>query len=343
MYRFQHPDFLYLLGVIPLILLLFFVSVWIQKKRLQQFGNMQLISQLMPNYSNFRQNIKFWTALLALGLLIVAVAQPQKGSKLEKVKREGVEIIIALDVSNSMMAEDIAPNRLQNAVMGIKKFVERLENDKLGLIVFAGDAYMQVPVTVDYSSVKMFLSTINTKIVPKQGTAIGSAIELSMKAFTPDNEKSKALIIITDGENHEDDAVELAKEAVKNGISTYTVGIGDPNGKPIPIRNQYGQKEFRKNKDGEIVITRLNETMLRQIASAGNGAYVHSNNTRRSLDKLFAEINKLDKIEIEAQNYSAYSEMFPYFVGFALFFLLLDFIIQEKRNKFFKRFYAMFR
>ncbi|MBA7692195.1 hypothetical protein ES703_100757 [subsurface metagenome] len=235
-----------------------------------------------------------------------------------------------------MMAEDIQPNRLDKAKQAISKLVEKLQDDKIGLIVFAGDAYTQVPITTDYASTKLFLSAISTEIVPKQGTAIGSAIDLGMNSFTPDMEASKVLIIITDGENHEDDAVEMAKKAAEKGIIVHTIGVGLPKGAPIPVYSSTGQKVFRKDNDGNTIISKLDESMLQKISTAGGGVYIRSTNTRLGLNALFDEINKMEKQEFEARIYSEYDERFQYLIGIALFFLLLEFMILERKNKYFK-------
>jgi Ca-activated chloride channel family protein len=332
MFRFGNIEYLYLLVIIPALIMLFMILFSLRKKALKRFGNMQVIEPLMPGLSFARPVIKFMLIVVALASLIFGIARPQFGSKLREIKREGVEIIIALDVSNSMMAEDIQPNRLERAKQAIAKMVDRLVNDKIGLIVFAGDAYIQIPITTDYVSAKLFLNTISTDIVPKQGTAIGSSIELGMKSFTQQEETSKALIIITDGENHEDDAMETAKAAVEKGIKVHTIGIGLPKGAPIPVYSG-GQKNYLKDNSGETVISKLDEDMLRKISAAGEGVYIRSTDTRVGLDKLFDEINKMEKQEMEAKVYSDYDERFQYVFAIGLFFLLLEFFILERKNK----------
>jgi len=236
-----------------------------------------------------------------------------------------------------MMAEDIQPNRLERAKRAISRLTERLTNDKIGLIVFAGDAYTQVPITTDYTSAKLFLSSINTAVVPKQGTAIGSAIGLGMKSFTPETESSKAIIIITDGENHEDDAIEMAKLANEEDIIVHTIGMGLPQGGPIPVVNANGQKDFRKDKKGEVVVTKLDEKMLQEIAVAGGGKYVRANNTEVGINAIFDEINKMQKTELESRVYSDYNDQFYYFIAVALALLLLEFLLMERKNKVLKK------
>ena len=290
----------------------------------------------MPDLSISRPVVKFILLNVALGAILFGLAGPQFGSKLQEIKREGVEIVIALDVSNSMMAEDIQPNRLERAKQAISKLVERLTNDKIGLIVFAGDAYTQVPITMDYVSAKMFLSTITTDIVPKQGTAIGSAINLGMKSFSPDNESSKVLIIITDGENHEGDAIALAKQAAERGITIHAIGLGLPDGAPIPVYTGSGNKSYLKDQEGNTVISKLNESMLNQISAAGGGMYIRSTNTRLGLNALFDEINKMEKQELEAKIYSDYEERYQYLAGLALLFILIDIFILDRKNRLLK-------
>lgn len=335
MFRFAHIEYLYALGVIPVFIILFWITRRRRRKALERFGQTEVISQLMPNVSKSRPVVKFIIWLFALASLIIATARPQFGSKLKTVKREGVELVIALDVSNSMMAEDIQPNRLERAKRAISRLVDNLNDDKIGLIVFAGDAYTQLPITTDYPSAKLFLNAVNTNIVPRQGTAIGAAIELASVSFSPQFEGNKAIVIITDGENHEDDAIGAATSAAQNGIIVHTIGMGLPQGGPIPVvRN--GQRDYRKDKEGNVVVTKLNEEMLQQIAAAGNGIYVRANNAQVGLNTLFNEIDKMEKSEMESLVYSDYEDQFQWFIAFAIFLILLDFLILERKNKYLK-------
>jgi Ca-activated chloride channel homolog len=337
MFRFANPEYFSALAIIPVLIILYVLFRLRRKKAIRAFGNPDILAPLMPNASNTRQGLKFLFILLAIVLIVVGLARPQFGAKLEKVKREGVEIIIALDVSNSMMAEDIQPNRLERAKRAISRLTERLSNDKIGLIVFAGDAYVQIPITTDYSSAKLFLSAINTSIVPKQGTAIGSAINLASKSFTPSGESSKAIIIITDGENHEDDPVEMAKIAQKNGIIVHTIGMGLPQGAPIPMINASGQKDFRRDKSGQVVVTKLDEKTLQEIAVSGGGKYIRANNTEVGINAIFDEINKMQKTELESRVYSEYNDQFFYFLLAALALLAIEFFVLERKNKYLKK------
>jgi len=306
-----------------------------RKRSLKRFGDPEILNQLMPFLSVNRPVVKFLFILFALVFIILGMARPQFGSKLEEIKRKGIEIVIALDVSNSMLAEDIHPNRLEKAKQAIARLVEKLADDKIGLIVFAGDAYVQMPVTSDYTSVKMFLSSINTQIVPKQGTAIGSAIDLGINSFSPDNKISKALIIITDGEDHNDDAVPLAREAAEKGIVIYAIGVGTPNGTPIPVYSG-NQRSFRKDRQGNVIMTKLNEKILQEITDAGNGSYIRATNNRLGLNMLFDRISSIEKKELETRIYSEYDEKFQYMIGLALILILFDFILLERKNKYLK-------
>jgi len=323
--------------VIPAFTIFFMLSRINRRRSLRQFGDHDLIAQLMPSVSTGRPVIKFILWMLALGFIITALAQPQFGSKLNTSKRKGIELIIALDVSNSMMAEDIKPNRLERAKRAIAKLTERLSDDKLGLIVFAGQAYVQLPITTDYVSAKLFLDAINTGIVPVQGTAIGAAINMAAKSFSPNFTGSKAIIVITDGENHEDDAVGAAKSAKEEKMVVHTIGMGLPQGAPIPM-GPGGSSDFLKDKDNNVVVTKLDENMLTQIATAGGGTYIRANNAEVGLNNLFNEIEKLEKSEMDSREYSEYNDQFPLFLWLALSMILIDFMILDRKNKWLRNF-----
>ena len=335
LFRFANSEYLWALLVIP-VLTLFFVWSRIKRRQLlRKFGNEDTISLLMPFASRFRPVLKFAILMLALASVIIGIARPQFGAKLKKVKREGIELIIALDVSNSMMAEDIKPNRLDRAKLAISRLVDRLKDDKIGLIVFAGDAYTQLPITTDYNSAKLFLNSINTQIVPKQGTAIGAAINLAERSFTPDSKSNKAIIVITDGENHEDDAVAAAKTAAEKGIVIHTIGMGLQQGSPIPVLRN-GQTEYLKDGSGNVVVTKLDEATLEKVAAAGEGIYIRANNAQVGLNTLLDEINKLQKTEMDAMIYSEYNDQFQYFFAIGLFLIILEFLILERKNRYLK-------
>ncbi|MEE4196133.1 MAG: VWA domain-containing protein [Bacteroidales bacterium] len=333
MFRFGNPEYMYLLLLIPFLIGLFGMARYYKKRAIRKFGDIEILQQLMPFVSRSRPVLKFVFFILAFTSLILALADPQFGSKLEKVKRKGAEIIIALDVSNSMLAEDIQPNRLERAKQSISKLIDRLENDRIGLIVFAGDAYIQVPVTSDFSAAKMFLSSINTQIVSKQGTSIGTAIDLAMNSFTPETEMDKAVIIITDGENHEDNPVKAAELAAKKGIQIHTIGMGSSKGTPIPVHNTYGQTTFLKDNEGNVVVSKLDQKTLQQIAVAGEGMFIMANNTQAGLNKLFDEISRMEKEEMEEVVYTEFEHRFQYLVGIALFFLMVEVLIPDRKSK----------
>lgn len=335
MFRFAHPSLLYLLIVIPLLIVFYVVMVRKKKKAIAEFGNPELLRPLMPLLSFKRGAWKFVMLLLALFFVILGVAGPQFGSKLQQVKKKGVELVIALDVSNSMMAQDIKPSRLEKAKMAISRMVEKLSDDKVGLVVFAGDAYVQLPITTDYSSAKLFLSNINTDIVPVQGTAIGAAIDLAARSFTPETEAAKAIIVITDGENHQDDAIAAAKQAREKGITIHTIGMGLEQGAPIPEKGQAGQ--YMKDGQGNVVISRLDEETLRQIAKAGEGLYVRANNADVGLSQLLDEVNQMEKTLLEERIYSDYAEKYQYFLLLGLLFIFVEFMILGRRNRHFMK------
>lgn len=336
MFRFANIELLYLLLAVPVFVVLFWIALRRKKKMLKRFGEINIIKGLMPDSSSERPVVKFILILLAYISLVIAIARPQFGSQLKEVKREGIEIAIALDVSNSMLAQDIMPNRLEKAKQAISRLISRLQSDKVGLIVFAGDAYTQVPMTTDYVSAKMFLSSITTDIVPKQGTSISSAIELAARSFSPDTKASRAIVIITDGEDHEDDAIDAAKKVAEQGILIYTIGIGDPKGSPIPMSNENGIADFRKDDEGNVIISKLNETMLQDIAVATGGVYSRANNVSFGLNKVLDDMENLNKAEVKTKVYSAYNDQFQYILGFALFFLLFEFVILERKNRYLK-------
>jgi Ca-activated chloride channel family protein len=333
MIRLEHTYFLWLLCFIPVaLLILYFIGRW-KKRAIKNFGNENLVNQLTPGVSKSRRIIKSILFLTGFTFLAIAICNPQMGSKMEEVKREGVELIIALDVSNSMKAEDLYPNRLENAKQAISRLIDNLHDDKIGIIVFGGEAYVQLPVTTDYSAAKLFLNTIDTDIIPTQGTNIGSAIELALTSFDKKNDKSKALVIITDGENHEEGALKLAEEATEKNITIHTIGMGSEAGGPIPTYSNGVKTGFKKDRDGNTVVTRLNEEMLREVAAAGKGAYIRATNGQTGLDAIFREINKMQKKQFGSKVYSDYDDKFQYFLAVALFLFLLDFFITGHKSR----------
>ena len=322
--RFEHPEYLYGLIVIPILIIIYILIRIRQDRVFKKFADMEVRSYLVPQRSGRRSVFKFVVFLLMIAFFIVGLANLQSGSKMEEVKREGIDLYIALDVSNSMNAQDIVPSRLDRSKQAINKLISELQGDRLGVIIFADKAFVQLPITTDYAAAKMFLSSVNTSSVASQGTAIGEAINLAVKSFA-DDERSKAIVIISDGEDHENEAaMNAAKEAAKKGIKIYTIGMGLPDGAPIPVYNQYGQMTgYKKDKSGNTVVTRLDEDMLRRIAEAGSGLYIRANNSNVGLEKIYDDISKLDKTEIETQVFTDYEDQFQWFVGPGLLLLLV--------------------
>jgi Ca-activated chloride channel family protein len=335
-FRFAQPDMLYLLFLVPVLLVIWITGNRRRKLARERFGDAAMLKRLSPDYSPSRMAVKFVIRVLALIMAVLTTARPQFGSKLEEVKREGVEVVIALDVSNSMLATDITPSRLERAKQAISQLVDQLKDDRIGLILFAGDAYTQIPITNDYLSAKMFLSTAGPDVVSKQGTAIGAAIDLGIRSFTPQSDKSRALIVITDGENHEDDALEKAREAAEKGIVVHTIGIGSPDGSPIPL-NTGGTTGYLKDSQGNTVISRLDEKSLKEIASVTGGRYVRANNTSIGLNEIYNDIGRMKKSEINAVMYTEYNEQF--LIPAVLMFVLLvtDLLLADRKNNLLRR------
>ena len=321
---------IYLL-LIPLVLLIpvgYAVMRRLRRKRLSRFGDEELVRQLMPSYSGAKGWVRTVLTTLALFFFLIGLARPQIGAKLSEHEARGAEIMICLDVSNSMLAEDYSPNRLDRAKLAISRIVDRLQDDRIGLIVFAGSSFVQLPITTDYVSAKMFLNTIDTQSVPIQGTAIGDAIFTALKSFSAQSEKSRAMIIITDGENHEDDAVEAARQAAEMGVKIYTIGVGSLQGQPIPVNG-----ELLKDREGNIVVTRLDEGTLQQIAQAGGGAYVHAGNEEFGLNPIIDDIRKMEDEEFSSVVFEEYDEQYMYFFAIAFALLVLEMLIGDRRWK----------
>jgi Ca-activated chloride channel family protein len=329
MFKFANPEYLYLLVLVPVLVILHVVSVIRRRRKLAEYGDQALLMQLMPDVSVTRPNIKFWLLFAAYTLGCFLLARPQFGSKQETVTRRGIETVIALDISNSMLADDVAPSRLEKSKRIISNLVDQFQDDKIGLIVFAGDAFVQLPITSDFISAKVFLNTISPSLITRQGTDIKTAIELATRSFTPNEGVGKAIIVITDGENHEGGAEEAAKAAADKGYMVYVMGVGLPTGSPIP-----GERsgEFRKDREGNVVITRLNEEMCRNIASAGNGAYFYVDNSNAAEKALQKEIDKLAKADVETTVYTEYDEQFQIIAWMILIILLFEIFICESRN-----------
>lgn len=329
--KFASPEYLYLLILLPLLLAVYIYSNYRRNRNLRLYGDVQLLKSLMPDVSLYRPSIKFWLSFAALALIVVALARPQFGSKKETITRQGIEAVIALDISNSMMAEDIAPNRLEKAKKIISRLIDKFENDKVGLIVFAGDAFVQLPITNDFISAKMFLETISPALISRQGTDIGGAISLAMKSFTNTEGVGKAIILITDGENHEGGAEEAAKLAADKGMNVYVLGIGSLEGAPIPAD---GSNDYRRDKEGNVVVTKLNEQMAQTVAQAGNGAYIRVDNTNNAQKILESEVNKLAKADVTTEVYTEFNEQFEFIAWIAFILLVIEAIILTGKSRF---------
>ena len=328
MLYFAAIKYLWLLLLVPILPLLYAISLSMRRKRLEKLGDAAAAARLMPHYSRAKGWIRLILADLALGLLAIALARPQIGAKLAERETRGAEIMICLDVSNSMLAEDYSPNRLERAKLAISRLVDRLRDDRIGLIIFAGKPFVQLPITTDYVSAKMFLGSIGPDSVPVQGTAIGDAVLTAVKSFSSQSEKSRAIIVITDGENHEDDAVAAAKQAAESGVKLYTVGVGSPEGQPIRLNG-----ELLKDKDGNIVVTKLDEAVLRKMAQAGGGAYVRAGNEEFGLNPIVDDLRRLEDEHFKSVVFEEYDEQYMYFVAAALVLLAVAFLIGDRRAK----------
>lgn len=335
LFQFARPYILYSFILIPVFLLFFVLSRRRKRKLVTEYGESRLVRDLAPDVSSSRPVWKFVFLMLAFTFLILALAGPEFGVKLQEAKRKGAEIIIALDVSNSMLAEDIPPSRLDRSKQAISRLVDKLQADRIGLIVFAGEAYTQLPVTSDYVSAKMFLSTINPNLVPVQGTAIGEAIRLASRSFSETTDADKTIVVISDGENHEDNPVDAAEEAAKKNITVNVVGVGSTNGGPIPV-TENGRKTYLKDPQGNVVITKMDKKILSEIAVAGNGQFVTASGADMGLNIILDEISNLKKAEYKAKLYTEYEDQYQWPLALAFLFLFLEFVILEKKNPWLK-------
>ncbi|MGI6231451.1 MAG: VWA domain-containing protein [Prevotella sp.] len=332
MLRFEDPIYLWLLLLLPVLILVRLQGWRRYQKKLRRLGDPDLIRQLMPDVSRVRPTVKFGLLLTALGVLIMMLARPQMGTKISHEKRNGIETIICLDISNSMLAEDVAPSRLDKSKMLVENLVDHFTNDKVGLIVFAGDAFVQLPITSDYVSAKMFLQNATPSLIATQGTDLGKAINLAMHSFTPQEKVGRAIIVITDGEDHEGGALEAAKEARKKGINVFILGVGNPKGAPIPT----GDGGYMKDEAGQTVMSALNEQMCNEVAKAGEGTYIHVDNTADAQRQLDDALTKLQKGETSSVIYSEYDEQFQAFGIIAILLLSVEAILLEARNPLFR-------
>lgn len=338
MLRFAHPEYLYALYVLPVIIILFFFLFNKQKKNLKTFANLSMHNILLPKHSKVKSWIKLVLVIVSLLFLIVAAANPQVGTRLEEVKQTGIDVFILLDVSLSMSAEDIKPNRLEKAKYQISNLINKLRGDRIGLIIFSGDAYVQIPLTTDYSAANLFLSAVDFKSVPQPGTAIATAINLAIKSFDYTASTQKVIIVITDGEDHEGDITESINDAVAKDLKIFTIGLGSPDGVPIAVYNSQGQAiGFKKDRDGNTVLTKLNDSILKEIASKGNGKYYRGNNYEDYHDQIFKELSSIEKTEFGTKKVTDYEDRFYYFLAPAIFLLILEFFLSETKSKLFSR------
>lgn len=333
MFRFESPHILWLLILVPLLIGGYLWAARLYRRRLARFGEPETVRTLMPDASPLRVRNKFILCLAALGLLVMALARPQFGSKLREVTRQGIEIMLAVDVSNSMLAQDFEPNRLERTKFAINRLLEGLRQDRVGLVAFAGDAYVQLPITADYVTARNFAAQLSPTMVSRQGTAIGAAIDLAASSFSSGSEGSRVLIVISDGENHEDDALAAAKRAAEQGIKIYTIGIGTPEGAPIQIGG-----EFLKDDQGNMVVSKLDEPSLEEIALSTGGAYIRATNKSIGLEEIIAKINQTEKKKLTSTIFEEFNEQFQYLVGAALLLLLADVLMLSRRNRIFARF-----
>ena len=328
MLNFAQAQYLLLLLLIPLFFIIQAVVLKMRRRRLKKFGDETLVSRLMPSYSKGKVWVRLVLFSIGFFFFVIGLSRPQIGAKLKEHETKGAEIMIVLDVSNSMLAEDYSPNRLERAKLAISRLVDKLREDRIGLIVFAGNSFVQLPITTDYVSAKMFLNSITTESVPVQGTAIGDAINTAMRSFSVQSEKSRAIIIITDGENHEDDPVAAARQAAELGVRVFTIGVGSPEGKPIPMDG-----ELLKDKNGEIVVTKLDENVLQEIAQAGNGVYVRAGNSEFGLNPIIENIKRMEDEKYSSIVFEEFDEQFMYFLGIALFFFVIEMLVGDRRSR----------
>ncbi|MBD0831110.1 vWA domain-containing protein [Aestuariibaculum sediminum] len=337
MYQLEEKIWFWVLGIIPVIILFFLVLQLWKHRTQRKFADKELLKRLSPNISLFKSSLKTIVLCLAFASLAVALVNPKIGSKLETVKREGVDIVFAVDVSKSMLAEDIAPNRLEKAKQLVTQIINNLASDRVGIIAYAGKAFPQLPITTDYASAKMFLQGMNTDMLSSQGTAINEAIKLATTYFDDEEQTNRVLIIISDGEDHSEQAAAVAEQANEQGIRIFTVGVGDVKGGPIPIKGVGGSISYKKDSEGETVITKLNEETLQTIASEANGIYINGRSTNEVVESIGDILNNMDKKEFETKQFADFKDQFQWFLGFAIFFLLLDIFLLDRKTAWLKK------
>lgn len=333
MYKLEEPIYFYLFAILPVIVMVFVAVIWWKKRTQKKFASLELLEKIAPNYSFFKATLKLIFLLIGVSFLILSLVNPKMGIKLKTVKREGVDIVFALDVSKSMLAEDIAPNRLEKSKQIIAKTIEKLGSDRVGIIVYAGNSYPLLPITTDHASANMFLQNANPDMVSSQGTAINEALDLAKTYYNNDEQTNKFLVIISDGEDHEKNTIVKAEDLAREGIKVYTVGVGTEKGSPIPLRNKGTLVGYKKDRKGEVVITHRVPNVLKEIASKAEGIYVDGNLTAKPVESLIDVVSNAQKHEFETKQFSDYKDQFQWFVGIGLLFFIIDVFFLEKKTK----------
>lgn len=338
MIQFDEKIYFYLLGIIPVVIVLFvLLQIW-KKQTQKKFANLSLLKGLTPDKSDFKSSFKLILFLLGLAFLTLGLVNPKIGTKLETVKREGVDIVFAVDVSKSMLAEDIAPNRLEKSKRLVSEIINQLASDRIGIIAYAGQAFPQLPITTDYGAAKMFLQSMNTDMLTSQGTAIDQAIELATTYYDDEDQTNRVLFIISDGEDHsEGSTLKTVEDAREAGIRIFTIGVGKEKGAPIPIKRKGVVESLKKDAQGEVVITKLNEEILQDIADDGDGEYIDGTNTEEAVEFIKEQLNQMDKKEFEAKQFAEYKDQFQWFLGASLLFLLLDVFVLDRKTKWLRK------
>lgn len=338
MIQLDEKAYFYLLGIIPVLVVLYVVHQLWRRRAQRRFADARLLRRLAPDRSFFKPQLKFLLLLGALALLVVGLVNPKMGTKLETVKREGVDIVFAVDVSKSMLAEDIAPNRLEKAKRLVSEIINELASDRVGIIAYAAQAYPQLPITTDYGAAKMFLQSMNTDMLSSQGTAIGQAIDLAATYFDDEQQTNRVLFIVSDGEDHSEGGMpEAVEKALEQGIRIYTIGVGSTKGAPIPIKRNGVLESLKKDNQGEVVITKLNEEVLAELASEGNGEYIDGSNTAEAVAFISDTLQQMDKMEFEAKQFAEFKDQFQWFLGGALLLLLLDIFVLERKTSWLRK------
>ncbi len=337
MYQIEEPIYFYYFAIIPAIVVVFLLAYWWKKRTQKKFINTRLLEKLAPNRSTFKSVLKLMFLVIGISFLVISLVNPKMGTKLKTVKREGVDVVFALDVSKSMLAEDIAPNRLEKAKQIITKIIDKLGSDRVGIIIYAGNSYPLLPITTDHAAAKMFLQNAGPDMVSSQGTAINEALNLAKTYYNNDEQTNRFLIIISDGEDHQEETKQVAQEMSKEGVKVYTIGVGTEKGGPIPIKVNGSLLGYKKDRKGETVITQRKPTVLEAVANAAGGRYIDGNKTKKPVDFIEELIANAQKNEFETKQFSDYKDQFQWFIGFGILFLLIDIFFLDKKTKWVKK------